>query len=242
MPRLASGRRAGAWALAASVVLSAVTVAAGAALPRVSYYLTSTLIVLFTLLLFFASFEGRRPQARELAVLAVLTALAVVSRAVFAWVPHFKPMAGIVMIAGMAAGPQAGFLVGALSALTSNFLFGQGPWTPWQMLAFGAAGLIGGALTRTRLFPSEGLSWGRRVALAAVGFLAVQLVVGPILDTSTLFYLMGSPSLELVVAIYAAGAPVNAIHGAATAATLLLAANPLLDQLARLRTKYGLLR
>ncbi|MCI8424655.1 MAG: ECF transporter S component [Adlercreutzia sp.] len=241
MSRLASGRRAGAWALAASVVLSAATAAVGAALPRVSYYLTSTLIVLFTLLPFFASFEGRRPQARELAVLAVLTALAVVSRAVFAWVPHFKPMAGIVMIAGMAAGPQAGFLVGALSALTSNFLFGQGPWTPWQMLAFGTAGLMGGALTRSRLFPREGLSWGRRVALAVVGYLAVQLVVGPILDTSTLFYLMGSPSLELVVAIYAAGAPVNAIHGAATAATLLLAANPLLDQLARLRTKYGLL-
>ncbi|WP_296010698.1 ECF transporter S component [uncultured Adlercreutzia sp.] len=241
MSRLASGRRAGAWALAASVVLSAATAAVGAALPRVSYYLTSTLIVLFTLLPFFASFEGRRPQARELAVLAVLTALAVVSRAVFAWVPHFKPMAGIVMIAGMAAGPQAGFLVGALSALTSNFLFGQGPWTPWQMLAFGAAGLMGGALTRLRLFPREGLSWGRRIALAVVGYLAVQLVVGPILDTSTLFYLMGSPSLALVVAIYAAGAPVNAIHGTATAATLLLAANPLLDQLARLRTKYGLL-
>ena len=52
---------------------------------------------------------------------------------------------------------------------------------------------------------------------------------------------MGSPTLELVVAIYAAGAPVNAIHGAATAATLLLAANPLLDQLARLRIKYGFL-
>lgn len=231
---------AGLSALGAAA-LSAAVVAAGAALPAVNYYLTATLVVVFSLVPTLVSFEGRRPQARELAVLAVLSAIAVASRAVFAWVPHFKPMAGIVMIAGMAAGPQAGFLVGAVSALASNFLFGQGPWTPWQMLAFGVVGLVGGLLTRAGVFPREGLSWPQRVALAVVGFLTILCIAGPLLDTSTLFYLMGAPSFELVAAVYAAGVPVNAIHGIACALTLLLVADPLLGQLGRLRRKYGML-
>lgn len=205
------------------------------------YYLIATIIVLAAFVGFTMSFEGRRPQARELAVVAVLAALAVASRAVFAWVPHFKPMAGIVMISGMALGPQGGFLVGAVSALASNFLFGQGPWTPWQMLAFGVAGLIGGLLTRTGLFPRERLSWACRAVLAVVGFASVVGLVGPILDTSTFFYLSSVPTLELAAAVYLAGLPVNAIHGAATAITLFLVADPLLNQLARLRKKYGML-
>lgn len=239
MPFLTSGKRAGLFGLAISVVLSAVTVGIGAALPQTNYYLTGTLMVLYALAPFLASFEGRRPRAQEVAVLAVLAALAVVSRAVFVWVPHFKPMAAIVMIAGMAAGPQAGFLVGAVAVLASNFLFGQGPWTPWQMLAFAGAGLVGGLLTASHLFPRCNLSWPRRVALAFVGFLVVLLGVGPLLDTSTLFYLGSSPTPELILAVYGAGIPVNVIHGAAVAITLLLVANPLLSQLARLRSKYG---
>ena len=118
----------------------------------------------------FVAFEGRRPTAREIAVVAVLTALAVAARAAFVWVPHFKPMAAIIMIAGIAAGPQTGFLVGSVAALASNFIFGQGPWTPWQMLAFGVVGLVAGLLADARVFPRANLSWPRRVALAVTGF------------------------------------------------------------------------
>ena len=145
------------------------------------------------------------------------------------------------MLPGRAAGPQTGFLVGSGAALASNFIFGQGPWTPWQMLAFGVAGLVAGLLADARVFPRANLSWPRRIALATVGFVLIVGLVGPILDTSTFFYLSTAPTPELAAVVYLAGLPVNAIHGAATALTLLVVANPLLDQLARVRVKYGLL-
>lgn len=225
----------------ALVVLAPFTVAAGMAVPGNGYYLSGTLIVLYAFVPFFVSFEGRRPEAREVAVVAVLAALAVAARAAFVWVPHFKPMAAIIMIAGIAAGPQAGFLVGSVAALASNFIFGQGPWTPWQMLAFGMAGLAAGLLADARVLRRSHLAWSQRIALAVTGFVLVVVVVGPILDTSTFFYLASVPTPELAVAVYLAGLPVNALHGAATSLALLLVANPLLGQLARVRTKYGLL-
>ena len=221
----------------AALVLAPLTAVAGMAVPGNGYYLSGTLIVLYAIVPFFVSFEGRRPTAREIAVVAVLTALAVAARAAFIWVPHFKPMAAVIMIAGLAAGPQTGFLVGSVAALASNFIFGQGPWTPWQMLAFGVAGLLADA----RVFPRANLSWPRRIALATVGFVLIVGLVGPILDTSTFFYLSTAPTPELAAVVYLAGLPVNAIHGAATALTLLVVANPLLDQLARVRVKCGLL-
>ena len=207
---------------------------------RVSPYVAAVLIIALATAPFLISFERSRPDAREVVLMAVLTALAVASRAAFAFVPHFKPMAGVVMIAGIALGPRAGFLVGVLAALASGCLFGQGPWTPFQMLAFGAAGAAAGLLGACGAFPRAGLSLGQRVGLAAGGFVFVVLVLGPILDTSTLFLMASSLTPASAAAVYLAGLPVNTVHGAATALTLLLAANPLLGQIARVRRKYGL--
>lgn len=201
------------------------------------YYLISVLIIGAALVPFFAGFERRCPTARDIVLLAVMVALAVASRAAFAAVPHFKPMAAVVMITGMALGPRQGFLAGALAALASGFLFGQGPWTPFQMLAFGSAGLVFGLVGPRLPVPLSG--WAR-LGLAGAGFLFVVLVLGPILDTSSVFLMLASLTPASVLAIYGAGLPINIIHGVATALTLLLVANPLLGQLARLRTKYGL--
>ena len=79
----------------AALVLAPLTAVAGMAVPGNGYYLSGTLIVLYAIVPFFVSFEGRRPTAREIAVVAVLTALAVAARAAFIWVPHFKPMAAV---------------------------------------------------------------------------------------------------------------------------------------------------
>ncbi len=201
------------------------------------YCLISVLIIGAALVPFFAGFERRRPTARDIVLLAVMVALAVASRAAFAAVPHFKPMAAVVMITGMALGPRQGFLAGALAALASGFLFGQGPWTPFQMLAFGSAGLVFGLVGPRLPVPLSG--WAR-LGLAGAGFLFVVLVLGPTLDTSSVFLMLASLTPASVLAIYGAGLPINVIHGVATALTLLLVANPLLGQLARLRTKYGL--
>ena len=99
------------------------------------YYLTSTVVILEIMLPFFAAFESRRPQPRELVTIAVMSALATASRVAFIFLPYFKACTGVIMITGIAFGPEAGFLTGAVTAFASNFFFGQGPWTPWQMFA-----------------------------------------------------------------------------------------------------------
>ena len=111
------------------VVLIPATLYLGTRLTGRWYYLTSTLIILETMLPFFFAFETRKPQARELVTLAVMAALAVAGRVAIP-IPNFKAITGIIMITGIAFGPQAGFLTGAVAAFASNFFFSQGPWTP----------------------------------------------------------------------------------------------------------------
>ena len=191
------------------------------------WYFTSLLIIALTLCAFFLVFEARRPQARELVVLAVLSALAVASRAAFAAIPHFKPMTAIIMITGI--------LTGAVSGFVSNFLFGQGPWTPWQMFAYGVGGFLAGLLSRL------GVLKRNRIALTLFGFFTVLVIVGPLLDTCALLTMTGEITVSSARAVYLSGIPVNLIHGAAAGLTMLLFANPLLDKLDRLRVKYGML-
>ena len=101
------------------------------------YLLCSLIVVIAAMLPFFMMFEGRRPKAREIMVIAVLCALGVAGRAAFFMVPGFKPVAALVILSGVSFGGEAGFLVGSLTMLVSNMFMGQGPWTPWQMFALG---------------------------------------------------------------------------------------------------------
>ncbi len=96
----------------------------------------------------FAWYERTRPDARIIALVATLAAFAALGRIAFAALPNVKPTTDIVLISGFALGPAPGFVVGALAGLTSNFFFGQGPWTAWQMAAWGVTGLVGAALAR----------------------------------------------------------------------------------------------
>ena len=204
------------------------------------YYLTSTLVIMETMLPFFVSFEARRPQARELVILAVMAALAVAGRVVIP-IPNFKAITGIVMITGMAFGPQAGFLTGAVSAFASNFFFSQGPWTPWQMMAYGMGGFLAGVVfyNRQELFLSKKLF--RSLVLAVFGFLSIVLFVGPLLDSCTVFTTGSRITGKFILAVFAAGLPGNVVHGAACAATLVLLGPALLRKLQRLKSKYGML-
>ena len=138
------------------------------------YYIASVLIMIYSIIPFFAGFESRKPQARELVTLAVMCAIAVASRAAFIWAPNFKPIGGITMITAMAFGPQAGFMTGSLSLIVSDMIFGQGPWTPWQMFSFGLLGFISGLLARKGILTEK-----RPLIDAVIGFLLMVLVVGP---------------------------------------------------------------
>lgn len=113
-----------------------------------NYYLVSVAIIAIAFLIFCFCYEKKKPQAREIVTLAVMSAIAIASRAAFAMIPFFKPMMGIIMITGMAFGSGAGFLTGAVTGFVSNFIFGQGPWTPWQMFAYGVGGALAGFLAK----------------------------------------------------------------------------------------------
>lgn len=197
------------------------------------YYITSTLIILELLIPFFLTFEGRRPQARELAVIAVLCALAVAARVAIP-IPNFKAIYAVIMIAGISFGPETGFLVGAVAALSSNFFFSQGPYTPWQMMGYGAGGMLAGFLFQKGRQPRKPLVMG------LVGLLGVLLVVGPILDTCTVFMAPITLNLKNVLAIYLSGFGVNITQSLSTFAVLFLLGKPMLEKLNRIQVKYGM--
>ena len=154
-----------------------VTLYFGLRLTGRAYYLTSTLVIIEIIIPFLLAFESRRPQARELVVIAVLSALAVAARVAIP-IPNFKAIFAIIMLSGIAFGPEAGFLVGAVSAFASNFFYGQGAYTPWQMFAYGAGGMLAGFLFAKGRLPQK------RWVMAVFGFLACVLFVGPLLDLS----------------------------------------------------------
>ena len=106
---------------------------------------------------FFLVFDKKKPQAREMVPIAVMAAIAVVGRTVFEIIPlpNFKPCSAIIIITAVSFGPEAGFLTGALTALVSNFIFGQGPWTPWQMFTWGLVGFLAGVLNNAGVFRRE---------------------------------------------------------------------------------------
>ncbi len=201
-----------------------------------NYYLISVGLILVAFAVFFFSYEKRRPQARELVTLSVMSAIAIASRAAFAMIPFFKPMSGIVMITGMAFGPGAGFLTGVVSGFVSNFIFGQGAWTPWQMFAYGMAGALAGWFHKKRLMHEE-----RRMQTALLGYAIIQVIVGPILDVCAIFT-MGQPVTgAYALTILGSGLIPNMIHGVATAVTLLLLSRPMMEKLDRMKTKYGMM-
>jgi energy-coupling factor transport system substrate-specific component len=112
----------------------------------VSWPLASFCIIAVVLAAGWLAYERRRPSARMVAVVGTLAALAALGRDAFAALPEVKPITAMTFVVGYTLGPLPGFTVGALGILLSNFLLGQGPYTPWQMAAWGCVGLAGGAL------------------------------------------------------------------------------------------------
>ncbi|MFN8130560.1 MAG: prenyltransferase/squalene oxidase repeat-containing protein [Solirubrobacteraceae bacterium] len=153
----------------------------------------------------FAWYERTRPSSRMLALVATLAALAAAGRVAFAPIPNVKPTTDIVLIAGFALGGAPGLAVGALAALASNFFFGQGYWTPWQMAAWGLVGLLGAALAR-----ATGRRLGRAGLAAACGVAGAAF--GVVMNLSTWVSLGGSHTLGEFLAISGAAAPFDAAH------------------------------
>lgn len=199
------------------------------------YMLISFAIIVETMLPFFLIFEGRKPQARELVILSVLSALAIGGRAVFFALPGFKPVAAMVILTGVAFGAEAGFMVGAMTMFCSNVLFGQGPWTPWQMFAMGIMGLLAGVLFR------KGLLHRDRFSLSVFGGLVTFLIYGGIMNPASVLMYQPNPDWQMILTAYVTGVPADAIHALATVLFLWFLSEPMLEKLDRVKVKYGLM-
>ena len=196
------------------------------------FYALSLAVIAETLAAFLASFEKRAPQTREIVALSVMSALAVAGRTAFYMLPQIKPMGAVVMLAGAAFGAQSGFFVGAVAAFVSSFFFGQGPWTPWQMLAFGMLGFAAGLIFRRARF--------RRFGVALTGAVLTLVVYGGIMNLSSLLLYQSTITREMLVSTYALGLPFDAVHAAGTGVFLFVGAVPVMRKLERVKRKYGM--
>jgi Prenyltransferase and squalene oxidase repeat len=153
----------------------------------------------------FGWYERAHPSSKVLALVATLAALAALGRVAFAPLPNVKPTTDIVLLSGFALGGAPGFAVGAIAALGSNLVFGQGPWTPWQMGAWGLVGIVGAVL---------GAASGRRLGRVplAVACGAAGLLYGAILDFSTWVSFSGTHTLASYVAFSGTSLSFNIAH------------------------------
>ncbi len=199
------------------------------------YYFISVLIIIYTMIPFIMIFESREPQARELVLIAVLTAIAVAGRGAFYMIPQFKPVVAIVIITGVSLGPESGFLVGAMTGFVSNFFFGQGPWTPWQMFCFGIIGFLAGILFQKRIITKT------RFSLCIYGGLSTFFIYGGIIDIGSLLIFTSNFSWKALLATYISGFWFNIVHSISTVFFLFFISQPMIEKLDRVKIKYGLI-
>ena len=195
-----------------------------------SWELASFLILGAVLLGGFAWYERSRPTSQVVALVAALAALAVAGRLAFAALPNVKPTTDIVIFAGYALGPAPGFAVGGLAALVSNFWFGQGPWTPWQMAGWGMCGILGAGLAVVR--PRAG-----RLTLAVVCALA-GVAYGALLNFSLMATYGGDLSWQRFLVLESRAVPFDAAHAIGNAALALLAGPAMVRMLVRFRERF----
>ncbi len=195
-----------------------------------SWQTASAALVVLAVLAGGGWYERSRPPARTLALVAALAALAVLGRVAFAPIPNVKPTTDIVLFAGYALGGAPGFAVGATTALVSNLFFGQGPWTPWQMAAWGGVGIMGAVLARV----AGGRELGRVPLALACG--AAGLMFGLVMDAFQ-WTLAAEETLASYVAISGVSLPFNLAHIVGNVLFCLLFGPPLVRALQRYRRR-----
>lgn len=199
-----------------------------------SYYAAAVIVIIAAIVPFFAFFEKRKVKTGEIVILAVMIALAVASRSVMLFLPQVKPTCALVIVTAVAFGPNAGFLTGALTMLLSNFVFGQGMFTPFQMLGMGLVGFVCGMIFSGKKYAKNSL------AVSITGGLLCFGLYGFIADSCSVFMLSSSLTLSSALPFYLSGLSFNIIHGITTAVVLFFINKPMTEKFTRLRIKYGI--
>lgn len=201
-----------------------------------SYLWLSFGFIILAILHFIFRFERRKVEPRELVLLAVLAAIAAAARIPFAGIPSVQPTTFVIMMSGYVFGAESGFMIGAMAALASNMVLGQGPWTPWQMVAWGLVGLTAGLLRNTVFLKSK---MGRLFFGIVWGFL-----FGWIMNLWGMISLIqsGAPmKLNDILLYFGASATFDSMHSAGNAIFLLVFGDIWIKILTRFKRKYGLL-
>ncbi len=199
------------------------------------YYLPlSFMFIGLAMLPFYVRLESKKMRAEEILLIAMLGAIAAISRIPFAPLPSVQPTSFVIMMSALVFGPEVGFLVGSIAAIVSNLFLGQGPWTPWQMFCWGMIGFTAGMLRNTFIMKRL---WGKNVFGFIWGF-----VFGWIMN---LWFLLGfyeDLSWPLFVSAYAASFYFDLAHAVSNVVFITFFSAIWLKILGRIKMKYGLLK
>ena len=196
-----------------------------------NYMLVSAFVALLSCLPFFIAFETNENTGRELVVIAVMCAISVVGRLIFAPIPGFKPVTAVVIITGAVLGAEAGFITGSMTALCSNIFFGQGPWTPFQMFSWGIIGFISGLIFFRRQ--------KKNLVLIIIAGMLFGVLFSLLMDIWTTVSISGSFIVNEYIACIIAAIPVTIEYAVSNAVFLAVLFNPFNKKLERIKTKYG---
>ncbi len=196
-----------------------------------NYMLVSAFVALLSCLPFFIAFETNENTGRELVVIAVMCAISVVGRLIFAPIPGFKPVTAVVIITGAVLGAEAGFITGSMTALCSNIFFGQGPWTPFQMFSWGIIGFISGLIFFKRQ--------KKNLIFIIIAGMLFGVLFSLLMDIWTTVSVSGEFIVNEYIACVIAAIPVTIEYAVSNAVFLAVLFNPFNKKLERIKTKYG---
>ncbi len=196
------------------------------------YNIFSIIAAVVTCVPFFLRFERKNIKSRELIVISVMIALNVASRFIFAPLQSFKPVTAITIITGIFLGSDAGFMAGALTALISNFQFGQGPWTPFQMAVWGVIGFLAGVFGHIELFKRKG------AVILFSGFSGILFSL--LMDIWTTVSMDNSFAIWRYFSFVATSITVMIEYVISNIIFIILLYKPIGDKLERVKIKYGL--
>ena len=208
------------------VVIPAVVVVGAFVFDAKRQLFISLCVAVLSIILFVAGFEKKEIGTRRMVIVSVMIALSVVGR----FIPFFKPVTALTVITAVYLGGEAGFMTGAFSALISNLYFGQGPWTPFQMLGWGLVGLAAGALAR----PLK----KSKVFLLIFGVLS-GVAFSAIMDVWTVMWYNDGFDVSLYLSAMLTALPHTALYAVSNVIFLLFLAKPFGEKLERIKIKYG---
>lgn len=208
------------------VAVPLITIVGAVAFDEKKHIIISLAVAVSALLLFAAGFEKKSTGTRRMVIVAVMVALCFAGR----FIPFLKPIAALTIITALYLGGEAGFLVGSLSAILSNFYFGQGPWTAFQMLAWGLIGFFAGLLA-DKLLKSR--------ALLLIYGAAAGLAYSFIMDIWTVLWYNQGFDVKLYLAALVTAIPYTTSYAVSNVLFLYLLAKPFGEKLNRIKVKYG---